>query len=523
MEKILFVVPHGLGDHVVLTPALRKYKKENPQAYITVAGLERFGKTLKQLLSNLSFIDEVITILPDPWKDGPSKYETNLDEVLKVADEYGKQYQYTQGVFLPTNRQEGYRLHKIFRFETEVGVSFSCIEDLIPELSVTEESIKEARRILKDSGEKTILFHNNAGNPPKEFEGEELDKLLDNFKEYKILEFGKDIPLDNMELSKALIKEAKLVVAIDSVVMHIAGAFQTPLVALFKNTPVHQALPMHYNVRVLGYDTEITQIQNTPKYRYLISEMYGFPKFKIDNPVILLGDVDDKELTKKDFDYNRYKKLQLEVEKHEGTPRIELEDYGENAVKFFKEVEKYLPKPEELPEGLILDMGGATGYHSKMLSEKYNKKVKMIDINPELISIAKKNCKEHNVICTVMDANNITFKNNKYSFIFAKDIVEHFYDPPKAIKKIYKLLKNKGIILVFMPLDGSNDNTNIVDLSMSKGYNVHTWKATYTSVQEEFKKVGFKIEAHKVKISDITGDVRQFGNDAIILIGRKSI
>lgn len=524
MDKFLFVSPHGLGDMVMLTPALRKFKEKNSDTYVTVAGLERFGKTLVDLLSGLSFIDEVVTILPDAWRDGPDQYDKNIEEVIKVADQYGKENQYKQGVYLPTARQDGYRLHKIFRFESEVGVNFSCLEDLQTELSVTREANKRAKDFLKGYNGKVLLLHNNAGNPPKEFTNEEIEKISSNFTDYNILEFGKEISYDDMEFSKALIKNADKVVAIDSVVMHIAGAFKTSLVALFKSTPVHQALPLTYNIHVLGLDNEITQLQRVSQYKYLISETYGYPKFETDSPIILEGMLDGSvtDVVSMEIDNSKYKNLQFEVEKHDGPIRMTIEEHGEDAIKFLNVTLNHLPKPEDLPaevgEARILDMGCNTGYNTKMLGEKYGKATG-IDINPELIKASKKNWKQ----CRVMDIHEMTFKKDTFDLIFAKDVLEHSHDPSKVLNKMFRILKQDGKIVAFIPMDGEVSEKPFVDFHMSRGYTPHLWKTTFEDCKEKFELAGFSdIVIHKYKISDITGKERPFGNHFGIVTAVKS-
>lgn len=520
MDKILFVVPHGLGDCVMLTPALKKYKETNKHVYVAVLGLERFGKTLTDLLSNLDFIDEVVPILPDPWRDGPDKYQTHLDEVLKVADTYGKNNQFNKGIFLPTNKQDGFRLHKIFRFESEVGVGFSCIDDLQTILHVDKNYTKKAKEFLSSFKKPIALFHNKAGNPPKEFSEEEATNILANFPEYTILEFGKDVPDDDMEFTKAVINEADIIVAIDSVVMHIAGAFKKDLVALFKSTPVHQAIPLTYNVKLMGYSSNVTQLQEYPMYRYAMAEVYGFPTFDIGTPLIQEGIQDDNSIPKSSTDGN-YTQIQYEVEKHDGPIRMTLAEHGDEAIRFFQLVSKHLPNPEDLPSEIgnarVLDMGCNTGYHTKMLAEKYGKSTG-IDINPLLIKAAKKNWKH----CRTMDMHNMTFKKDTFDFIFAKDVLEHSYDPDKVLSKMYKILKNNGYVLAFIPMDGSVDGNAFVDTDFKHGYTAHSWKSTFDDCVLRFSNAGFKdIKLHKHKVSEVIGRKRALGDDIGIIIARK--
>ena len=139
MKKVLFCTWHGLGDSVMLTPALRKYKKLNPDTYIGVATLKRFGAATIELLSGLDFIDEVIPCLPDAWNDFGS-YTEGVNKVIEKAKEVGKNNGFTSLCILPTKRLEGLKLHKIFRFAEEMNITFDCLEDLETKLNTTKEA-----------------------------------------------------------------------------------------------------------------------------------------------------------------------------------------------------------------------------------------------------------------------------------------------------------------------------------------------------------------------------------------------
>ena len=284
-QRVLFVSWHGLGDNVMLTPALRKYKQLHPNDYIAVAGLERFGESLVQLLSGLPFIDEVIPCLPDAWNDF-GDYKVGVEAVMQKAQAVGKEKDFSKVVMLPTNRQRGYKLHKIFRFADEVGVQFKYLEDLQTELAVSKEAEKRVEEFIRDYPKPILVLHTKAGNQPKTLSSENVEKILGQYEGYTVFEFGRRstsrsilIPEDDMEFSKALIKRADMVIAIDSVVMHIAGAFRRPLLAIFTVTPVHQAIPLSYRIDVIGVDNQQTQLSRWPKLKKEIQ--IKFPRREI--------------------------------------------------------------------------------------------------------------------------------------------------------------------------------------------------------------------------------------------------
>ncbi len=279
-ERVLTVSWHGLGDQVMLTPSLRKFKAAHPQAEITLLGLKRFGRTLTELLSGLSFVDQVLPILPDAWNDFDD-YPTGVGTVMRDAQAFADGNGFDRVVFLPTQRKPGYRLHKIFRFAEELGVSFDSLEELQTELSVCPEARERAAAFVRDYSKPLLVVHATAGNAPKTLPAKAVAQLIAQYPGYTVFEFGRHstsrsirVPEDDMEFSKALIERADMVIAIDSVVMHIAGAFRRPCLAVFTSTPVHQAVPLTYRVDVIGSDTAQTALSRWPGIRSEIQKAY---------------------------------------------------------------------------------------------------------------------------------------------------------------------------------------------------------------------------------------------------------
>jgi len=66
--KLLVVYPHGLGDCILATPALRERKKQTDD-FIGFAMLERFRSS--DLFAHNPYVDEVL-YTKDAWNDFPS-------------------------------------------------------------------------------------------------------------------------------------------------------------------------------------------------------------------------------------------------------------------------------------------------------------------------------------------------------------------------------------------------------------------------------------------------------------------
>ena len=280
-RRILFVSWHGLGDNVMLTAALRKYKQGHPEHYVAVAGLRRFGKTLEELLSGLPFIQEVLSVLPDAWNDF-ADYPTGIQAVLQKAEEIARDRHFDEVKILPTKKQAGYRLHKVFRFADEVGVALESMADLQAELHVDPEADRAARAFLGVLKRPILVLHATAGNQVKTVPPQAVDPILERFPGYTVLEIGRkstarsiELNESSMELTKAIIQQADRVVAIDSVVMHIAGALQKPLTAIFSHTPIHQAIPLTYNVELMAVENEYTALAVWLKCKDEIQRLYA--------------------------------------------------------------------------------------------------------------------------------------------------------------------------------------------------------------------------------------------------------
>lgn len=503
-ERILFVSWHGLGDNVMLTPALRKYKQLHPDSYIAIAGLERFGKTLVQLLSGLPFINEVIPCLPDAWNDF-ADYKTGVSAVIQRAQAVAKEKGFPRVVVLPTQRKTGYKLHKIFRFADEVGVEFEYMEDLQTELAVNKDAEKRVEEFTKEYRKPILVLHTKAGNQIKTLLSESVERVINNmYQEHIIFEFGQCstsrsilVQENDMEFSKALIKRADMVIAIDSVVMHIAGAFRRPLMAIFTVTPVHQAVPLTYKVTVCAVDNEKTLLNQWSKFQEEIEDIY-----KTQNIPLIPQ-------------FKQYRDVQYAVEKG---IHLNVADYGPDAEKFLQIIVQQLPELQKLPsyrgKCLVLDIGCNTGYNTKMLAEKYGDAIG-IDINNTLIE----NARTHNwPKCYLMDMHHLAFKSKQFDLIFAKDVLEHSYDPDKTLSECFRTLLPGGFLTAFIPMDGKGS----CSIGLTPGNLSHYWKTNLFDCKKRIEQAGFEnifIYHHSHK--EIVGRERFLGDEIIIVVAQK--
>ena len=129
----------------------------------------------------------------------------------------------------------------------------------------------------------------------------------------------------------------------------------------------------------------------------------------------------------------------------------------------------------------ILDVGCGLGETSKKLT--IFGQVVGIDSSPEAIKLAQKNGLKKAV---VMNVNNLTFPKNSFNLVTAFDVLEHINDDQKAIKEIFRVLKNRGIFLLTAPSYNWlwSEHDEVLE---------HKRRYTKSQIEKKLKKAGFVI------------------------------
>ena len=105
--------------------------------------------------------------------------------------------------------------------------------------------------------------------------------------------------------------------------------------------------------------------------------------------------------------------------------------------KFFEEKIKEITKEKN-----ILDIGG--GFRFQKGLDKYKDLFK--DVNYKTLDIESK---YHPDI--IGDIHSLSMKDESIDAIICKAVLEHVYDPQKAINEMYRVLKKQGKCLVYVP------------------------------------------------------------------------
>ena len=142
----------------------------------------------------------------------------------------------------------------------------------------------------------------------------------------------------------------------------------------------------------------------------------------------------------------------------------------------------------------ILDLGRNDGGISFMLAREGHI-VCGVDL-PKVIKIAKKRYKHPNLTFITADlSNEFPFKKNTFDIVVAFDIIEHIPDDVKFLQEIYDVLKSKGICILQTPNIGYFVTRLEVLLGIWRRheYDVHYHHYTFKTIENLFRKVGFKI------------------------------
>lgn len=141
--------------------------------------------------------------------------------------------------------------------------------------------------------------------------------------------------------------------------------------------------------------------------------------------------------------------------------------------------------------GKLLDIGVGYGTLEKILINRFSKlEFFGIDISKEAINRIKELV---NGEYLVADAQKIPFGNNSFDFIVELDVLEHLNDAGinRSLKEVTRVIKNKGIFIVSVPLNESVedkylnrhivsfDENNILKLLIDNGFGIIKTKKLY--------------------------------------------
>lgn len=300
-KKILVIQSHLLGDLVMVTPMLKTLRKTYPDSQIFLLANE----FAKDLLEGLPFVDRIIT-MRFPW----AMYDysmRNIVDVLKVIKQlrdekfdlaidgqidmrnaflmyliYAKRrlgYDITGGRYFLTDVPESPK-DIINIFEARLSLlNYLGIEtsNVIPELPISFEAEAWVKNYLLEnniSPEKLVCVHPGASAKERLWNPEGLAKVIHYLKSLDffpvIIEGPQDneiirsitafleyrVPIVKASLKKVVsfIKRCKFIICMDSGIVHIAAAVNTPAIALYGPRSPAMTKPLGNNTLTIWMD-----------------------------------------------------------------------------------------------------------------------------------------------------------------------------------------------------------------------------------------------------------------------------
>lgn len=104
-------------------------------------------------------------------------------------------------------------------------------------------------------------------------------------------------------------------------------------------------------------------------------------------------------------------------------------------------------------DALVLDLGCNKGFETLIISK--TNKVVAIDLFEDFVNVAK----QRGVDARVMDFHKMTF-NDEFDCVYSNNSMEHARYPAHVIDGIFRALRRDGILIIGMPTDGNNLESN---------------------------------------------------------------
>jgi hypothetical protein len=240
--SVLVLYPHGLGDCILLTPALRAYYETNKKK-CHIATLERFKDA--KFFDECPYVDKIF-YTKDAWNDYPDS-RIGFQSLYEEWKEYAVQSGF-EGFVMP--------MHSVPQSKILInayGLGIKKLSDPRPEIFTTEEDKEIAYKIIKDLvGENDFGFvQTKAGHELKSLpENYGRKWILENTDLKNIIEIGKEIDgyAYNINVQFEILRRAAAVCLPDSVFYHACNAMNKPIDFVYfarGGEVYHRVKPLH--------------------------------------------------------------------------------------------------------------------------------------------------------------------------------------------------------------------------------------------------------------------------------------
>jgi len=108
-----------------------------------------------------------------------------------------------------------------------------------------------------------------------------------------------------------------------------------------------------------------------------------------------------------------------------------------------KHIVKLISEGLNYKKGKVLDFGAGSGTLAEIWQENFNVSPDCIEVDSSLVTLLKK--KGLNVFITIKQL------NQKYSYIYSSNVLEHIQDDVQAITLLKSVLKDDGLFAIYVP------------------------------------------------------------------------
>ena len=139
---------------------------------------------------------------------------------------------------------------------------------------------------------------------------------------------------------------------------------------------------------------------------------------------------------------------------------------------------------DKLKNGTILEIGCGNGAGAKIIKKHFSpKKIIAFDLDPRMISQAKRYVYDRSIIFEVADAAKLPYKNNSFDAAFDYVAIHHIPSPDwkKCLDELYRVLKPRGLVFIY---DIAIESFNTLWGRVLRIITDHPYESMYT--EEEF-------------------------------------
>lgn len=236
MKKILTLYPHGLGDCILLTPAIREFYKVTGNK-VCIATLERFKSA--KFFDNNPYVDQIF-YTKDAWHDYPNS-QIGFSSLYNEWKSFAKDNNF-DGIVMPMHSNPTSKIDLNFKYFGLVNP-----ENEKAEIYTTAKDVKTAQDIILNltKGEPFGFIQTSTGVKQKDLpdgygagwlrENRSLNSFIEVGKHFSALEY-------NINVQFEIMRRANAVCLPDSVFYHACHAIgkEVDLAYFGRGPQVHQ-------------------------------------------------------------------------------------------------------------------------------------------------------------------------------------------------------------------------------------------------------------------------------------------